>query len=445
MANNIPWRTGYYASSNPACVAVGAAIDFLAGRCDYASKRDDVGFNGRDAVFGHSLAMQGIASWTPRQYNAAWKMLRTYKNTQLPQVGISYDDLLPRIPDPATRYAAGFNAATKSYAVWYDRDIVVSGIKTFAEAAAKSERWNELMRVSTGAAKPAPVVPAVTCTRCGDTGMIGEYADHATVFCACDKGAATAEAVYAEWDESNDALIRAERGMSDHMAGFDRGPFDDDERERYLETMEAEAADDRLRANPDTILRCGHVHGASATGVCEFTGTRGDMVEHLFHVHSRDRDVAIAMAGDREVVVPAACYRCNGTREVEALNPDTGASMGFVRCPICIAGTDVAPAAPAPSSPRTDGSDEFAGITTQDIRDTIDRAEASDGRAMDEFDNPVPVGRGPSAAYIARAYAELDRRVAESHRRTLADQSHEAVQADRYDRKFFRDEPGFGG
>src|SRR5438105_5421443 len=48
---------------------------------DNASQRNDVGFNGRDTDLGRSFASQQHLS--DRQMDTAFKMLRTYKNTQL--------------------------------------------------------------------------------------------------------------------------------------------------------------------------------------------------------------------------------------------------------------------------------------------------------------------------------------------------------------------------
>ncbi len=53
------------------------AVQYLAARCDGAAMRDGQGFNGVDAEFGHSLAQR--ETWTPKQAQAALKMLQTYK------------------------------------------------------------------------------------------------------------------------------------------------------------------------------------------------------------------------------------------------------------------------------------------------------------------------------------------------------------------------------
>lgn len=61
--------------------AVRASLRLLAGVCDGAFARDDVGFNGRDARFGHSLAGQERLS--DRQAEVALAMLRKYRR-QIP-------------------------------------------------------------------------------------------------------------------------------------------------------------------------------------------------------------------------------------------------------------------------------------------------------------------------------------------------------------------------
>lgn len=64
------------------------AVQFLAGRCDYASKVDGVGFNKLDAKFGHSLAE--CSRLTDRQEFYALKMLRKYRR-QLEGAGFDLD------------------------------------------------------------------------------------------------------------------------------------------------------------------------------------------------------------------------------------------------------------------------------------------------------------------------------------------------------------------
>lgn len=69
----------------PGARDVERALLYLDGRCDGAITLDGVGFNGRDTHYGKDLARQ-IASGTrltPNQLTAAYKMIGTYKNTQL--------------------------------------------------------------------------------------------------------------------------------------------------------------------------------------------------------------------------------------------------------------------------------------------------------------------------------------------------------------------------
>lgn len=56
--------------------AIQRALKFLAGQCDGAIQRDDVGFNGSDAQFGHRLA--SLDYLTQAQQAAALRMLRKY-------------------------------------------------------------------------------------------------------------------------------------------------------------------------------------------------------------------------------------------------------------------------------------------------------------------------------------------------------------------------------
>lgn len=87
--------------------AIEEALVRLAGECDGAVSDDDVGFNGRDAAFGRSLAAQVAASTrnpgrrlSAGQYASALRMLRTYSRTQIAE-------LAPRIWQPARDDADG--------------------------------------------------------------------------------------------------------------------------------------------------------------------------------------------------------------------------------------------------------------------------------------------------------------------------------------------------
>lgn len=71
-------------------IAIEEALLRLAGVCDGAHSEDGVGFNGRDSTFGRDLAGRIGASerapgrrLSPRQYEAAAEMLRTYSRTQI--------------------------------------------------------------------------------------------------------------------------------------------------------------------------------------------------------------------------------------------------------------------------------------------------------------------------------------------------------------------------
>lgn len=74
------------------------AIDFLAERCDGASSRDHMGFNGGDAYMGHVLADKPYEQWSSKMKYIAYRMLRKYKG-QLAIGGIDYD-AIPPVEDP---------------------------------------------------------------------------------------------------------------------------------------------------------------------------------------------------------------------------------------------------------------------------------------------------------------------------------------------------------
>lgn len=74
------------------------AIDFLAERCDGASSRDHMGFNGGDAYMGHVLADKPYEQWSNKMKYIAYRMLRKYKG-QLAIGGIDYD-AIPPVEDP---------------------------------------------------------------------------------------------------------------------------------------------------------------------------------------------------------------------------------------------------------------------------------------------------------------------------------------------------------
>lgn len=128
------------------------AVQALAGVCDGARTWDAQGFNGRDVEFGHSLANKDFASWTPKMYRAAYKMLRTYRNTQLPTFGIDYATLLPRLPQPGWNWVAGpieIDAeGVWTYALFYCDDVVTTGTD-FAVLAETALVYNRIARGQT--------------------------------------------------------------------------------------------------------------------------------------------------------------------------------------------------------------------------------------------------------------------------------------------------------
>lgn len=65
-------------------------LAYLAGQCDHATSRDDVGFNGRDTDTGHSLVAQLRAGHelSAKQWELAYTICQTYKNTQLRNINI---------------------------------------------------------------------------------------------------------------------------------------------------------------------------------------------------------------------------------------------------------------------------------------------------------------------------------------------------------------------
>lgn len=75
------------------------AVQALAARCDYAHADDGQGFNAYDAPFGHDMAAQPEATWTPKQRAAVYRMVRKYRG-QLAAMGIEFD-AIPEPPDPS--------------------------------------------------------------------------------------------------------------------------------------------------------------------------------------------------------------------------------------------------------------------------------------------------------------------------------------------------------
>lgn len=67
------------AQTTPEAQKIAAALQYLAGVCDYANEQDGVGYNGSDTVFGHSLAEKSMVyPLTENQLTAGLKMLKKY-------------------------------------------------------------------------------------------------------------------------------------------------------------------------------------------------------------------------------------------------------------------------------------------------------------------------------------------------------------------------------
>jgi len=83
-----------------------SALQYLAGVCNFAQTKDNVGFNGADTVFGHDLADKSLAyPLSPKQLEAAFKMLGKYR-AQLHNAGFELPEsfqaeLLPAVEKPA--------------------------------------------------------------------------------------------------------------------------------------------------------------------------------------------------------------------------------------------------------------------------------------------------------------------------------------------------------
>jgi superfamily II DNA or RNA helicase len=59
---------------------------------DHCAEENGIGWNGRDQGLGHSLAHQ-VGQWSSGQIKAAWRMLQTYRKTQLAHLDIpEFDD-----------------------------------------------------------------------------------------------------------------------------------------------------------------------------------------------------------------------------------------------------------------------------------------------------------------------------------------------------------------
>lgn len=77
-----------------------SAICYMAGRCNGASTKDNVGFNGYDAGYGKRLSYMPESEWTEKDKYNAWKMLKKYRG-QLLAGGIDYS----QIPEQSNGFA----------------------------------------------------------------------------------------------------------------------------------------------------------------------------------------------------------------------------------------------------------------------------------------------------------------------------------------------------
>ena len=96
--------------------ALHRALNALAGRCDYAAKKDNVGFNGRDARWGYQMAESDPERWSPRATFLVARMLQTYK-VQLLRMGIDVEVLMFADEDDARRMAGEEEAAQRQNGV----------------------------------------------------------------------------------------------------------------------------------------------------------------------------------------------------------------------------------------------------------------------------------------------------------------------------------------
>ena len=92
---------------------IAIAVRYLAGVCDGAARRDNVGYNRFHAGFGHGMAETPLNLWTPKQTWAARKMLETYKNRQLAFMWPYMPPLAPEPPIPPAE-----QARQDSYVAW---------------------------------------------------------------------------------------------------------------------------------------------------------------------------------------------------------------------------------------------------------------------------------------------------------------------------------------
>lgn len=109
-------------------------IQALAGQCDYAQRRDNVGFDATDTHFGHYLASIKPEQWTDSEHYYAFLIARKYAK-QLERIGIGDiedvprpEKLSPRVtPRSKPEYAIKANAITAVTVHFpYDAQIVAA-------------------------------------------------------------------------------------------------------------------------------------------------------------------------------------------------------------------------------------------------------------------------------------------------------------------------------
>src|ERR1700741_4409817 len=117
------------------------AIQSLAGVCDYANNKDDVGFNKPDSHLGHYLAQIPYRYWSEYDKYSAYIMLQKYQQQLLTIFDIHYKDI-PKIIAPAQNYPTRFvsmigNNFTLTFPYNY---AVIDGIKkTFRNRRPQTE------------------------------------------------------------------------------------------------------------------------------------------------------------------------------------------------------------------------------------------------------------------------------------------------------------------
>ncbi len=99
----------------------------LAGQCDGASAKDDMGFNAFHATMGNRLAAMPFQNWSERNVWQARRMLVTYKNTQLRD----WWHLVPEVEEPPREgyygRARDTTSATRETATTRSMNVVLPG------------------------------------------------------------------------------------------------------------------------------------------------------------------------------------------------------------------------------------------------------------------------------------------------------------------------------